>query len=61
GTGDVLAGIIAALLAQGMEAFAAAAAGAWLQGQAARHHGPGLVAADLITLLPEAISDAYGA
>ncbi len=54
GTGDVLAGIIAALLAQGMPAFEAAAAAAWLQGEAARQHGPGLVAADLINLLPAA-------
>jgi ADP-dependent NAD(P)H-hydrate dehydratase / NAD(P)H-hydrate epimerase len=59
GSGDVLAGIVAVLLAQGMDGFAAAAAGAWLQGQAARHHpGPGLVAADLITLLPAAMLDA---
>jgi hydroxyethylthiazole kinase-like uncharacterized protein yjeF len=58
GSGDVLAGIIAALLAQGLPRFEAAAAAAWLQGQAARHHGPGLVAADLITLLPAALNDA---
>ncbi|HYF08738.1 MAG TPA: NAD(P)H-hydrate dehydratase [Acetobacteraceae bacterium] len=47
GTGDVLAGIIGALLAQGMAAFDAACAGAWLQGAAARS-GPGLIAEDLI-------------
>ncbi len=56
GTGDVLAGTIAALLAQGMAPFEAACAGAWLQGDAARR-GPerGLIAEDLITLLPDAL------
>lgn len=53
GTGDVLAGIIAALCAQGVPAFEAAAAGAWIHGQAARR-GParGLVAGDLPPLIP---------
>ena len=61
GTGDVLAGTIAALLCQGMEPFAAAAAGAWLQGKAARlHPRPGLVSGDLITLLPGALAHAAG-
>ncbi|MCB4822516.1 NAD(P)H-hydrate dehydratase [Roseicella aerolata] len=58
GTGDVLAGTIAALLAQGMPAFEAACCGAWAQGEAARRHGPGLVAEDLITLLPRALETA---
>ena len=61
GTGDVLAGTIAALLCQGMRPFEAAAAAAWLQGEAARlHPRPGLVASDLITLLPEAFAHAAG-
>jgi ADP-dependent NAD(P)H-hydrate dehydratase / NAD(P)H-hydrate epimerase len=47
GTGDVLAGIVAGLLAQGMPAWDAAAAAAWLHGAAARQVGPGLVAEDL--------------
>jgi ADP-dependent NAD(P)H-hydrate dehydratase / NAD(P)H-hydrate epimerase len=53
GSGDVLTGIIGALLAQRVPAFHAAAAGAWIHGQAARR-GPaaGLVAGDLPSLIP---------
>ena len=47
GTGDVLSGFIAGLLAQGLDAFHAAAAAAWLHGEAAAAIGPGLVAEDL--------------
>jgi NAD(P)H-hydrate epimerase len=52
GSGDVLSGVIGALLAQQVPAFHAAAAGAWLHGAAARR-GPahGLVASDLPGLL----------
>lgn len=52
GSGDVLAGFVVALLAQGMEAFAAAAAAAWLHGAAAAAFGPGLIAEDLPEALP---------
>ncbi|MEI6161613.1 MAG: NAD(P)H-hydrate dehydratase [Roseococcus sp.] len=48
GTGDVLAGLAASLLAQGMPAFEAACAAAWLQGEAAQRIGPGLIAEDLM-------------
>ncbi|MDQ1430751.1 MAG: ADP-dependent NAD(P)H-hydrate dehydratase / NAD(P)H-hydrate epimerase [Actinomycetota bacterium] len=60
GSGDVLTGIIAAFLARGMEAFAAAAAGAWVHGRIADEFtattGPGLVASDLITHLPRTLA-----
>lgn len=55
GTGDVLAGAIAALLTQGMPPFEAAAAAVWLHGAAA-HAGPaGLIAEDLPPLMAAAL------
>jgi NAD(P)H-hydrate epimerase len=58
GTGDVLSGVIGALLAQGVPAFEAAASGAWLHGRAARR-GPrrGLVASDVVAGLPVALDE----
>jgi NAD(P)H-hydrate epimerase len=52
GSGDVLGGLILGLLAQGMDAFAAAAAGVWVHGAAAANFGPGLIAEDLPDLVP---------
>ena len=55
GSGDVLAGLILGLLAQGMPAFEAAAAGVWLHGAAATAFGPGLIAEDLAETLPSVL------
>lgn len=54
GAGDVLTGIVAGLLAQGMEAFAAASCAVWMHAAAAEAFGPGLIADDLIDNLPAA-------
>jgi ADP-dependent NAD(P)H-hydrate dehydratase / NAD(P)H-hydrate epimerase len=53
GSGDVLAGMIAALLAQGLPLFDAACGAAWLHGDAGQRMGPGRIADDLVALLPE--------
>lgn len=63
GSGDVLAGLIGALLAQRAETFDAAALGAWLHGRAAdlwseRNAGRGLLASDLADLIPIALAEA---
>jgi len=57
GSGDVLAGIVLGLLAQGMEPFAAAAAAVWMHGDAARRIGPGLISEDLIETLAPVLRD----
>jgi NAD(P)H-hydrate epimerase len=61
GTGDVLSGVIAALLARRLPAFVAAAAGVWLHAEAGRRaaravgSAEGVIATDVIAHLPAAL------
>lgn len=56
GSGDVLAGMILALIAQGMDPFDAASAGVWCHGAAGLHCGAGLIAEDLPEAVPNVIA-----
>ncbi|TAL04839.1 MAG: NAD(P)H-hydrate dehydratase [Rhodospirillaceae bacterium] len=55
GSGDVLAGLVLGLLAQGCDGWTAATAGVWLHGAAAIAVGRGLIAEDLPEALPKVL------
>lgn len=57
GTGDVLAGLLVALMGQGASPFAAACCAVWCHGAAAARLGPGLLAEDLPAALPGLLAD----
>lgn len=59
GSGDVLAGLIGGLLAQGMPVFKATAAANWVHSQAAQLFGPGLIAEDLPALVPPVLKQLF--
>ena len=56
GTGDVLAGMIAAMRARGLASFEAACAGVWIHGRAAEIAGPSMIADDLAAAIPNALA-----
>ena len=56
GTGDVLAGITAAVRARGLPAFEAACAAVWIHGRAAEIAGPEMIADDLADAIPRALA-----
>jgi hydroxyethylthiazole kinase-like uncharacterized protein yjeF len=60
GSGDVLSGMVAGLLAQGMEPFEGAAAASWLHGEAANKFCPGLIAEDIPETLPAVLRELKG-
>lgn len=57
GSGDVLAGFVTGLLAQGLPAFEAASAAVWLHGACGAAVGPGLIAEDIPEALPRVLAD----
>ncbi|MDJ0514372.1 MAG: NAD(P)H-hydrate dehydratase [Methyloceanibacter sp.] len=57
GSGDAMAGMVLAMLAQGLSGFDAGCIAVWMHGQAAKRFGPGLIAEDLPEMIPEVLED----
>jgi len=60
GTGDVLAGILLGLMAQGMPVFEATCAATWIHSEAGHRLGAGLIACDLAGQLPDIVGEILG-
>ncbi|MGH1455437.1 MAG: NAD(P)H-hydrate dehydratase [Alphaproteobacteria bacterium] len=60
GSGDVLSGIIAGLMAQGMDAFDAARCGVWIHGKTSQTSEPCLVATDINEKIPLVLKEMLG-
>ena len=60
GSGDVLAGMVAGVLAQGALPFEAASSAVWMHAEAARLFGAGLIAEDIPDMLPRVLSALFG-
>jgi len=59
GSGDVLAGMIAGWMAQGMSAYDSASASVWLHGEASLSGGAGLISEDLMVYFPKILTRFY--
>ena len=59
GAGDVLSGMCAAMLAQGVPAFEAACIAVWMHGEASQEAGPGMIAEDIPEVLPAVFRRLY--